>query len=101
MRIQKLKYREVTIVTNLKTKKEYVLQGYVACCDYLIPLVPHWNGGTTTESWEPHYAKRDTWISMDEIDFNEWDITKEEYSEIQKEDKKTYAEILAKYHASF
>lgn len=101
MRVLKIKYREVILIKNLKTKKEYVLQGYVACDDYLIPFVPHWNRGSEVEYWEPHYAKRDTWVSMENINYSEWSITPKFYKSYKEESKENYKKILEKYHRMF
>lgn len=101
MRTQKIKYREVILVTHLESGKEYVLQGYVACDDYLIPFVPHWNGGRSVEYWGPHFATRDTWVSMKDINFSEWSITEEFYESYVKDSKEVYKKILEKFHGSF
>ena len=96
---------KLKIVTNLKTKEEYVLVGFVIGRDFLVPFVPHWNGfsGETVNPlyWEHHYAKKDTWIPMCKVNFDDWDITKEEFDLINQKSEESYKEILAKYHASF
>ena len=94
---------KLIIVTN-QQGKEYVLQGYIVDGYYLIPFVPHWNSNDTIVNplyWEPHYAKRNTWIPIDEVNFDEWDITQNEFELIKSEGDKAYKEILEKYHASF
>lgn len=94
---------KLTIVTN-KQGQEYVLQGYVVDGYFLIPFVAHHNSKLKDFNplyWEPHYAKRETWIPIEQVDFNDWDITKEEFELIKEEGNKAYKEILAKYHASF
>lgn len=88
------------IVTRCNGDK-YVLQGYVVGTDYLIPYVPHWNGGMSLKYWEPHYAKKETWIPINDIQWDEFDMTKEEYLEIKKGRDKACKEILAKFHDSF
>ena len=104
----KIKSRTLQVFTNKTNGKEYVLQGYVACDDYLIPLHPHWNTpqkeNWTIEDikyWEPHYAKRETWIAMSDVDFNDWDLSKEWYDNYKSEAEQRHKEILAKYHSSF
>jgi len=95
---------KLTIVTNKNSGKEYVLQGYVVGGSFLIPFVSHYNSKLTTFDpmyWEAHYAKQDTWIPMASVNFDEWDITKEEFNLIDKAGNDAYKEILAKYHASF
>jgi hypothetical protein len=98
--------RNLTIVTR-NNGEQYILQGYVVGTWYLIPFVPHWNRSSPPETelwkkyWEPHYAKKDTWIAIGDVDFSEWDITKEEYLAMKDESTKIHKEILAKYHASF
>ena len=92
--------RNLTVVTRANGK-QYILQGYVVGTWYLIPYVPHWNGGTSLEYWEPHYAKQDTWIPIKDVNWGEWNMTKEEYLNIKSDSEETDKEILAKFHASF
>lgn len=85
---------------------QYILQGYVVGTWYLIPFVPHWNGGVRTDDlwkqyWSPHYAKKETWIPIDKVIWSEWDITKEQYLKEKFESEISNREILAKFHASF
>jgi hypothetical protein len=94
---------KLTIVTN-EQGQEYVLQGYVVDGYFLIPFVPHYNSNSIEVDplyWEPHYAKRETWIPINQVNFDEWDITKEEFELIKADGNKAYKEILAKYHESF
>ncbi len=100
--------RSLYIVTNKVSGEEYVLQGYVACDNYLIPFVPHWKSReqnsvseTWYKYWEPHYAERETWIPMSEVNFDEWDITEDWYKEYLIDAYESYKKILTKYHASF
>ena len=89
------------IIATRSNGDKYVLQGYVVGTWFLIPYVPHWNGGTSLKYWEPCYAKRETWIAIDDVQWDEFDLSKEEYLEIKKGSDKVTEEILAKYHASF
>lgn len=94
---------KLTVVTNTKGE-EYVLQGYVVNGYYLIPFVAHYNSPTKDFDplyWEPHYAKKETWIPIDKVNFDEWDITREEFESISKDDDDSYKKILEKYHGSF
>ena len=89
-----------------KDKTKYVLQGYVVGTWYLIPFVPHWNREPSDcelwkKYWEPHYAKKETWIPINKVNWSDFDITEAEYLKIKEESEKSDKEILAKYHASF
>ena len=93
-------------VTNSKGTV-YVLQGYVIGEWQLVPFVPHWNGRDSESCdlwkkyWEPHYAEKETWIPISKVNFDDFDITKEEYLAIKYESDKGTDEILKKFHASF
>lgn len=89
------------IIVTRNSGDKYVLQGYEVGTWYLIPYVPHWNGGTSLKYWEPHYAKKETWIPIKDVKWNEFDMSKEEFLEIQKGSSKKSKEILSKYQSSF
>ena len=89
------------IIVTRSNGDKYVLQGYVVGGYYLIPYVPHWNGSASLKYWEPHYAKRETWIPIKDVNWVDFDMTKDEFLEIEKSDGKANKELLSKFHASF
>ena len=94
---------KLKVVTNT-SGKDYVLYGFVVDGYFLIPFVPHWNSSSEEFNplyWDSHYAKSETWISINEINFSDWNFTKEDFELIEAEGKESYKEILKKYHNSF
>ena len=87
------KEKKNAIITDNKGNK-YILLAPVVGENYLVP----YDG---RKHWEHHFVPKETWIPMKEVDFDDFDITEEEYNNILIEDKKGFEKILKKYHDSF
>jgi hypothetical protein len=81
------------IVTD-KNNKEYVLQGFVVGGYYLIS----YDG---SKYWEHFNVPKSEWLPMDKLDYDLFNITKEEFNIYKINKKKITDEILNKYQNSF
>lgn len=83
----------MNIITDIHGN-QYRLIMFVVGGHFLIP----YDG---SKYWEHHFVPRETWISMSDIDYSQYNLTESEYQAMVIESDKKYSEILAKYHASF
>lgn len=88
------------IVTD-KKGNEYLYINFVGNnTQYLIPYIDV--KGKSKKYWEHHFIPIDTWVSINEqTNFDDYSITKNNFIQWVKQDKKKHKKILNKYHNSF
>jgi hypothetical protein len=88
------------IIISDKNGNEYVYLHFIKeNSHYLIPYID--TPRISKKYWEHHFIPKNTWIDIDSIDFNDYNITKEQFEEIKDKGLQKQKEILAKYHSSF
>jgi hypothetical protein len=84
-----------------KNNNEYVYVHFIGeGTHYLIPYIDLPNIGK--KYWEYHFVPKDTWILINKnTNFDNFNISKDDFNELIQKDKDSYKEILKKYHNSF
>ena len=88
------------IIISDENDNEYVYRHFLKeDKHYLIPYID--TKSISKEYWEHHFIPKDTWVDIENIDFNDYNITKEQFDSIKNKGLQKQKEILSKYHSSF
>ena len=88
------------IIISDENDNEYVYRHFLKeDKHYLIPYID--TKSRSKEYWEHHFIPKDTWVDIENIDFNDYNITKEQFDSIKNKGLQKKKEILSKYHSSF